>query len=203
MRTVLTEKRATLTDAVKALRGALGDTQQQFAQRLGMAISTVVRYESTRPPKGKALSQLFGLALSNGLHDVAEMFRRALLSDLGSWDTTGIDSIGIEPTDDAERLCISALLATLRNPQYVAERAKILPALRPAAVVCIEALEAGRKRIRNTIEVDRLLDEGMDAAAIAKKLNLEGQIQQIRTRASIKEMVRKFQELAVEGEPKP
>jgi transcriptional regulator with XRE-family HTH domain len=69
-------------DAVRKLRLALGDTQQSFASRLGLAISTVVRYELTRPPKGKALAQFAELA--KGLRDaeLADVFRRALVAEL-------------------------------------------------------------------------------------------------------------------------
>ena len=68
----------TIPEVVKQLRLRLGDTQQRFANRLNLAISTVVRYESTRPPKGKALSQLYQLAVDSDLWDVAFMFRRAV-----------------------------------------------------------------------------------------------------------------------------
>jgi transcriptional regulator with XRE-family HTH domain len=74
----------TLTEAVKALRLALGDTQQQFATRLEIAISSAVRYESTRPPHGKMLAQLYSLALKNGLHRVASMFHQALIMQVGA-----------------------------------------------------------------------------------------------------------------------
>lgn len=77
-------KRPTLTEAVKALRVRLDDTQQAFAQRLGLAISTVVRYESTRAPRGKALALLYKLAIDNGMHDVGMMFHMAMISELGA-----------------------------------------------------------------------------------------------------------------------
>ena len=73
----------TLTEAVKALRLTLGDTQQQFAQRLGLAISTVVRYESTRAPRGDALAKLYKLALDNKLRRIAAMFQAVVLRELG------------------------------------------------------------------------------------------------------------------------
>jgi transcriptional regulator with XRE-family HTH domain len=76
-------KAPTVTEAVRLLRRSLGDTQQQFAQRLGMAISTVVRYESTRPPRGKVLAKLYQLAIDNGLSRVASMFHLALSAELG------------------------------------------------------------------------------------------------------------------------
>jgi len=73
-----TLNRNAVTAAVKRLRLALGDTQQQFATRTGLAISTVVRYELSRPPKGEVLEQLKALAEQNGLRDIATVFSYAL-----------------------------------------------------------------------------------------------------------------------------
>jgi transcriptional regulator with XRE-family HTH domain len=67
-----------VTDAVRRLRVALGDTQQQFAARTGLAISTVVRYELSRPPKGDALEQFKSLAEKNCFHDIARTFAYAM-----------------------------------------------------------------------------------------------------------------------------
>lgn len=75
-----------VTAAVRELREALGDTQQQFAHRLGLAISTVVRYELTRPPKGKALVQLQEVAKQHGLDLIAATLRNALSKEMG-WAT--------------------------------------------------------------------------------------------------------------------
>jgi transcriptional regulator with XRE-family HTH domain len=71
-----------LTAAVKELRLAVGDTQQDFAQRLGLAISTVVRYERSRPPKGKALAQMAEVAESIGHAALAQKFAGALDAEL-------------------------------------------------------------------------------------------------------------------------
>jgi transcriptional regulator with XRE-family HTH domain len=83
----------TITETVKALRLALGDTQQQFAHRLGLAISTVVRYESTRPPKGEALNELYQLARRTGLHHIAAMFESALMGEIRGDATTLLTSV--------------------------------------------------------------------------------------------------------------
>ena len=66
-----------ITNAVRSLRKRLGDTQQQFAHRLGMAISTVVRYELSRPPRGKVLADLQRLAENNGFYREAAIFQKA------------------------------------------------------------------------------------------------------------------------------
>lgn len=70
-------------EAVRRLRLRLGDTQQQFAQRLELAISTVVRYELTRPPRGKVLARFERLATELAADEEASVFRDALERELG------------------------------------------------------------------------------------------------------------------------
>lgn len=71
-----------VTEAVRSLRQHLGDTQQQFAARLSLAISTVVRYELSRPPRGKHLAQFERLATEHRLNKEATVFRNALNLEL-------------------------------------------------------------------------------------------------------------------------
>jgi transcriptional regulator with XRE-family HTH domain len=78
-----------VTETVKKLRLAVGDTQQQFAHRMGLAISTVVRYESTRPPKGRALAGFVELATASNLPDLAKVLNDALLEEIGVSLATG------------------------------------------------------------------------------------------------------------------
>jgi transcriptional regulator with XRE-family HTH domain len=73
-----------LLSTVRELRLALGDTQQSFAERLGLSISTVVRYELSRPPKGRALAQFARVADENGMKELSAVFQRALAEDLGA-----------------------------------------------------------------------------------------------------------------------
>jgi transcriptional regulator with XRE-family HTH domain len=70
-----------VTRAVRSLRNRLGDTQQSFAHRMGVAISTVVRYELSRPPHGKVLGQLEKMAVDNGCFDEAAVFRNAFFKE--------------------------------------------------------------------------------------------------------------------------
>ena len=71
-----------ITQAVRELRQRLGDTQQSFAHRLNMAIATVVRYESTRPPQGEALGAIYRVARDAGHADLSEGFWLAMLAAL-------------------------------------------------------------------------------------------------------------------------
>ncbi|MBM3744858.1 MAG: hypothetical protein FJW34_03555 [Acidobacteria bacterium] len=77
-----TEQQDAIRQAVRGLRQALGDTQQSFAQRLGLAISTVVRYELTRAPRGVELARFWQLAVQHKLPEYADSFARAMADEL-------------------------------------------------------------------------------------------------------------------------
>jgi transcriptional regulator with XRE-family HTH domain len=68
-------KRDPLSQAVIELRTSLGETQQQFAARLRSALSTVARYETSRPPAGDVLLQLAQIAEKNRLLKLQDLFR--------------------------------------------------------------------------------------------------------------------------------
>jgi transcriptional regulator with XRE-family HTH domain len=114
-----------VTEAVRSLRQHLSDTQQQFAARLNLAISTVVRYELSRPPRGKLLVQFERLATEHGLDTEAAVFHNALdvellgaLGDAGGSDTAkdhepGADTLG--PENENERKLVQRLLRKVRG----------------------------------------------------------------------------------------
>jgi hypothetical protein len=71
-------------EAVRALRTRLGQTQQVFAERtLNIAMSTAIRYELSRPPRGPMLYKLIQLAEEKGFEEQAEVFRTALNREFG------------------------------------------------------------------------------------------------------------------------
>jgi transcriptional regulator with XRE-family HTH domain len=92
------ENRHPLCDAVRSLREALGDTQQQFAHRLGMAISTVVRYELTRPPSGEALAHLQRVAQDANQDGLAKTFYDAAIKEAGLGD--GVNFLAVTRHND-------------------------------------------------------------------------------------------------------
>ena len=67
---------------VKSLRRELGDTQEQFAKRMGAVVRTIARWESERPPTGDALRRLATVARQAGLSQLANAFDRARLVDI-------------------------------------------------------------------------------------------------------------------------
>lgn len=80
-----------LKEATRALRLALGDTQQQFASRCNLSISSVVRYERTRPPKGRMLTLFQKLSLAADRKDLYGVFAEALDDELGAEQSADAD----------------------------------------------------------------------------------------------------------------
>jgi transcriptional regulator with XRE-family HTH domain len=96
-------------DALIRLRRELGMTQQDLAVKLGKAVVTVARWETSRSPSEEALLQLQTLASEAGLHEVAIEFKIALSEQLGT--------IGIPMTIE-ERTFHDALMDIMRNRQF-------------------------------------------------------------------------------------
>lgn len=119
-----------LIAAVARLRHQLRLTQQEFADRLGIAIATMVRYENNRVPRGKALSRLETLAAANGFEDLAAIFRAALVEELGALPPSEQGPM-VEFRSDEERELVQALLDTLRQQKYAAKGNAIRKALEP------------------------------------------------------------------------
>lgn len=63
-----------LSKAVRDLRERLGESQQAFSNRLGIALNTIARYETTRDPSGQALEQLSDMAFARQYPDLGYLF---------------------------------------------------------------------------------------------------------------------------------
>jgi transcriptional regulator with XRE-family HTH domain len=92
----LEKTRSELSRAVVELRKALGDSQQQFAGRLRIAMTTIARYETSRPPKGKALATMARVAEEIGRKDLADEFLLALNAELGPLSGAPLDKFPLE-----------------------------------------------------------------------------------------------------------
>jgi len=75
-----------LSKAALQLRLALGETQQQFAARLGTAITTIARYETVRPPSGLHLGPYLKVAAEHRFLDIAIVFKKAIEREFGVLD---------------------------------------------------------------------------------------------------------------------
>jgi transcriptional regulator with XRE-family HTH domain len=74
--------RAKLSEAVRELRARLGWSQQSFSNRLGVALNTIARYETSREPSGEALLKLDHIALLNHHWDLSSLFQIHYLDDV-------------------------------------------------------------------------------------------------------------------------
>jgi transcriptional regulator with XRE-family HTH domain len=73
--TELASARTPLAEAIRRFRLTFGETQQQFADRTGLSIATIARYETSARPSAEALKQLSDLAKENKLPKYAAIFR--------------------------------------------------------------------------------------------------------------------------------
>jgi transcriptional regulator with XRE-family HTH domain len=80
-------ERSAVGQKVREFRLAIGQTQQQFAQTMKTAITTIARYETSRPPRGSALVRLAQLAWDNGQREFADFFSRAFAEDMRAGST--------------------------------------------------------------------------------------------------------------------
>jgi transcriptional regulator with XRE-family HTH domain len=70
------------TDAVKALRAHLGQSQQAFATGLGLSIRAIANYEKDRTPSTFALERLRKAAQESRRGDLADVFDAAYWQNL-------------------------------------------------------------------------------------------------------------------------
>jgi transcriptional regulator with XRE-family HTH domain len=66
--------RGQLAESIKALREYFGETQKEFARRLGVTIGSVARYETNAPPSARVLRKLRDLAIAVGQQKFQRMF---------------------------------------------------------------------------------------------------------------------------------
>jgi transcriptional regulator with XRE-family HTH domain len=147
-----TAGQAQVLEAVRNLRLALPATQQQFAERLGVGIATVVRWEGKQPPAGQALAKLQQLAAEYALDGIAAVFHRALSDELGvapPLPTPGALSI----KNDTERDLVLALLEVLRQEQYTQQAEAAKRILDPIVAQRQQeaAYQEARESVRNAI----------------------------------------------------
>jgi transcriptional regulator with XRE-family HTH domain len=191
-----------VTEAVRSLRQRLGDTQQQFATRLNLAISTVVRYELSRPPRGKHLAQFERLATEHGLDEVATVFRVALNLELygapenaGSVPAANDHEHGADtllPANEFEEKLVQDLLRKVRHtsgkhyPREVAEAIRRLVA-QIHAVMGLKNEQKTPKAIASQLHLP-LEDVGL-WMAIGEACQLEGRTKDYALREFFRDII--------------
>ncbi|HEX4164338.1 MAG TPA: helix-turn-helix transcriptional regulator [Bryobacteraceae bacterium] len=67
-----------MAQAISRFRQTLGDTQQQFAHRAGLSVTSVARYETNSPPSPKVLARFVEIAREVNLPAFIEIFENRL-----------------------------------------------------------------------------------------------------------------------------
>jgi transcriptional regulator with XRE-family HTH domain len=157
-----------LIAAVRKLRTTLGDTQPQFAERLGVALPTVVRYEHSRRPRGKAVVAMQEIAAAHGLDDLASQFRSALSDELGA-PAGDLRGRNVHLKNEEERDLVDALLYAVRLESLNEQNAKAAKTIRRALKPIVdqqrrnretsEALDAQRKAMAGLLMKGRAAEE--------------------------------------------
>lgn len=105
--------------SVKKLRSLLGDSQQAFAQRLGLSVRAIANYEAGRRPSSVALFKLGKLAAINNLVDLAGVFSSAyVVAVRGRTEPIG-----------QERVLVRIVLSLSRNQEFVRHWSELSVAL--------------------------------------------------------------------------
>jgi transcriptional regulator with XRE-family HTH domain len=154
-----------LIATVRKLREALGDTQQAFADRLGLAIASVIRYERNRVPRGKALARLENVASANGFEDYSTIFRKALDEEFAV-PTPTPSGKAIQFRNDDEAELALALLDVLRQDGYAKEAKAVKKVLAPVIAARQRSAEEDEARDMQRQAIVRLLETGRAAQEV-------------------------------------
>jgi transcriptional regulator with XRE-family HTH domain len=158
-------QRKELIAAVGKLRKALGDTQQAFADRLGLAIATVIRYERNRAPRGKALARLENIAAANGFEEYAAVFRRALDEEFAV-PTPTPKGKAVQFRNEDETDLVQALLDVVRQERFAKEAKAVRRLLAPVIADRQRSAEEDEARDMQRQAIVRLLQAGRSAAEV-------------------------------------
>jgi DNA-binding transcriptional regulator YiaG len=156
-----TPQKSEISDSIRKLRRALDETQPVFAKRLGVVMSTLVRYELTRPPRGAVLARLARIAEEQHQQECAQIFRKALADEVGEQIQAKIDY-----RSDEEREYTLGLLAAFRNDQYRDLLGKVKRLLDEPRLRCLKELEEFRAAENLKRIIFELLKEGRSIANI-------------------------------------
>jgi transcriptional regulator with XRE-family HTH domain len=164
--------RPVLCEAVRSLRKALGDSQMEFANRLGLHLATIALYETKREPSGHELVKLAELAREKGLAGPAKVFHSALLEGLGALPAIEV-SMQVRCRNETEVLWVSSLLAALRTPDYAGLLPELTKLLAKPAEAVLRSAELHQEKIRNTDRVIALARSGRSVEQIAAETGID------------------------------
>jgi transcriptional regulator with XRE-family HTH domain len=101
-----------ISEAVKELRRSLGESQQAFAGRLGLYISSVAHYEGgDRSPDYVVVLKLYRLSCEIGRKDLAEYFLQLINAGI-------VPQVAVPFQNESERDTIRAVQAILNDARF-------------------------------------------------------------------------------------
>ena len=148
---------------VRKLRLALNETQQEFAARMRVGIATIVRYEHSREPRGKALARFEQVAAGYGFDEYAAVFRKALTDELGAPPPMPKNAAPVAKNAEEHEILLS-VLTVLREKRYAREAKLIKEALAPLISERVQAAEVEDARAAVRGAIVRYLKKGHPAA---------------------------------------
>lgn len=175
-----TEKQITpnlfdLHHTVQKFRALLGDTQQQFAARLGVSLVTIARWETSRTPSAPWLEKLAILAKKSGLDDYAEVFRKGKAEPRhGSGrPRQQVEEAPPEAKNEVELRFNLAVFRVLRNPKlYPKQHAILERTLQPVLRDMDQMLVAAQANMDVWHAAESLRQKGLSVEAIAESLSV-------------------------------
>lgn len=163
-----------MAQAIRRFRGALGDTQRQFARRLGAALTSVGRYETNAQPSGEILKRLGKVAQERNLPLFEEIFLGRLPPDTTEF---------IEQELSAIRYLVIQTLDRLGPGSADMRRGRLLLAIRELPDKKLRAAEAALDRLIKTSLLDDIINRSAGALVRNRSREVEeARIEYLRTR---------------------
>ena len=116
---------ATVADAVRELREALGDSQQAFATRMGLSIRAVANYEKDRVPIGPILMAMYHQAEKID-EKLGKKFWHAINSKFGFTEEAARRIHDVDITVGAAALRFEQFLRTLNKSHFTKEQKEFI-----------------------------------------------------------------------------
>jgi transcriptional regulator with XRE-family HTH domain len=79
------KSKSEISELVIRLRNSLGESQQAFSNRLGLALQTIARWETSGQPKGEALLTLARVADEQNQPELAQGFQDAYAREIADF----------------------------------------------------------------------------------------------------------------------
>jgi transcriptional regulator with XRE-family HTH domain len=152
--------RTPMSQAIRRFRVSLGDTQRDFAQRTGLALTTIARYETNAQPSKEVLTKLADIAKLEGLPFFASIFLGERKPDSSEFENQALKGairklytalLGLEEKKIGYRKARLLLTVHLLPESRYAKAEEMLAKLVPEALV-EETLElAAADIVRHTV----------------------------------------------------